>query len=133
MSQRTINKEIALEIDSCCVCGIVHAIPKQMRDHKYQNGGFWYCPNGHHIGWVEANSKKATDELRDEVARLKSKCQMKDEKIESLNRGLSAKKGQITKIKNRIANGVCPCCRRSFVNLHKHMKNQHPQFQEKEN
>ena len=128
MSVKTITKEIALEIDSCCVCGIVHAIPKELRDHCYNNGGRWYCPNGHHIGWSEAHSKKASDQMREEVARLKSKVSLKDERIESLNRSLSAQQGQITKIKNRIANGVCPCCNRSFANLARHITVKHPNY-----
>lgn len=32
-------------------------------------------------------------------------------------------------MKNRVANGVCPCCNRHFENLERHMKGQHPDFQ----
>lgn len=28
----------------------------------------------------------------------------------------------------RIRNGVCPCCNRSFKDVHRHMKSQHPEF-----
>jgi hypothetical protein len=41
-------------------------------------------------------------------------------------RQLSASRGQVTKIKNRVGNGVCPCCDRSFTNLRRHMSTQHP-------
>jgi len=41
-----------------------------------------------------------------------------------------AEKGAKTRIKNRIANGVCPCCNRSFKNLAAHMKNKHPDYAE---
>jgi hypothetical protein len=34
----------------------------------------------------------------------------------------------VTKLKQRVANGVCPCCHRSFVNLHRHMAGQHPDY-----
>ncbi len=39
-----------------------------------------------------------------------------------------AERAAKTRIKNRIANGVCPCCRRSFKNLHRHMQSQHPDY-----
>lgn len=41
-----------------------------------------------------------------------------------------AEKAAKTKLKQRIANGVCPCCQRSFTNLHSHMQKQHPDFAE---
>lgn len=39
-----------------------------------------------------------------------------------------AQKGQNTRLKKRIAAGVCPCCNRSFANLREHMAGQHPDF-----
>ena len=45
--------------------------------------------------------------------------------IEAKRRGEKAAK---TRIKNRIAAGVCPCCNRTFQNLAKHMAGQHPDF-----
>ena len=41
---------------------------------------------------------------------------------------LRATKGVVTKIRRRVANGVCPCCKRHFVNLKRHMSGQHPEF-----
>lgn len=39
-----------------------------------------------------------------------------------------AEKAAKTRIKNRIARGVCPCCKRTFQNLAAHMQTQHPGF-----
>jgi hypothetical protein len=36
--------------------------------------------------------------------------------------------GQVTRIKNRVKNGVCICCNRSFSDLHQHMLTKHPDF-----
>ncbi len=119
-----------MEIDDCCVCGVVHAIPKVMRDRKYQTGGFWYCPNGHHIGWDPKNSKSENDKLRDEVARLNSSVKYEKERVASEQRKTAAAKGSLTKLNNRISKGVCPCCHRSFQNLKRHMTSKHPQFGE---
>jgi hypothetical protein len=125
-----LTKKIELEVDSCCVCGVIHAIPKQMRDHYYNFGGRWYCPNGHHIGWNAKDSKSRADKLESEIARLNSSLVYKNELLEIERRRTAAAKGETTKLKNRIANGVCPCCRRSFANLHRHINKQHPNFKE---
>ncbi len=38
----------------------------------------------------------------------------------------------MTKVKKRAANGVCPCCNRTFSDLARHMKAKHPDFAEGE-
>lgn len=37
-------------------------------------------------------------------------------------------RGQLTKLKRRVSNGVCPCCNRSFADLHRHMTEKHPDY-----
>jgi hypothetical protein len=37
-------------------------------------------------------------------------------------------RGALTKQRKRAANGVCACCHRSFANVARHMKTQHPDF-----
>jgi hypothetical protein len=51
---------------------------------------------------------------------------------EQAERRLSATRGVVTRIRNRVANGVCPCCNRTFADLHRHMASQHPEFVEME-
>jgi hypothetical protein len=34
----------------------------------------------------------------------------------------------MTRIKKRVAAGVCPCCNRSFKDLARHMAGQHPDY-----
>src|SRR5690606_15231496 len=35
---------------------------------------------------------------------------------------------QLLKERQRFANGVCPCCNRSFTNVARHMRTQHPDY-----
>jgi hypothetical protein len=51
---------------------------------------------------------------------------------DAARRGAAAQKGQKTRIKNRIARGVCPCCNRSFADLGAHMQQKHPHFTEQD-
>ena len=45
----------------------------------------------------------------------------------------AAAKGQLTKVKKRVGNGVCPCCTRSFTDLARHMESKHPAYVERPN
>jgi len=98
----------------------------------------FYCPNGHSMAYSESEA----DRLRTERDRLAQRIAQRDDEIKdkqaeierqrALNeaawRRVSAAKGQITKLKNRAAKGVCPCCNRHFTNLERHMHSQHPGF-----
>lgn len=113
-----------LTIRQCPVCFIHYAAPEDMFIRKEKDGGNWYCPNGHNIVFRES----LADKLKRKVASLESNNQYLRESKGRTERQLSAHKGQVTKIKNRIANGVCPCCKRTFADVARHMKNQHPDF-----
>lgn len=36
---------------------------------------------------------------------------------------------ELKKIQTRVKGGVCPCCNRSFVQLTRHMKTKHPDYE----
>ena len=52
------------------------------------------------------------------------------DRLEGARRSRAALKGQVTKIKRRVSKGICPCCRRNFANLKRHMEGQHPDWSE---
>lgn len=108
----------------CCSCGIAFGVPSAFERGKRDNKDTFYCPNGHSLSFKESPA----DILRRERDRLKQQLAYKDDRITSLEREKTAQKGQITKLKNRASNGVCPCCTRSFTNLRRHMASKHPQF-----
>lgn len=110
----------------CGNCGVYHAIPKAMHDTCVEEGGFWHCPNGHSRGYREGRRER--EAVRLERDRLKQQLAERDDKIATLKKSAAAVRGEYTKIKNRVAAGVCPCCNRSFENLYRHMKTKHPEF-----
>jgi DNA repair exonuclease SbcCD ATPase subunit len=106
----------------------VHAVAKS-RPEDFQ----FYCPNGHAQHYTKGETE--TDKLRRERDRLKQEQAWYEQQLDAARsesdfrrRQLSATKGQITKMKKRAANGICPCCNRSFTNLQRHMASQHPGF-----
>lgn len=93
----------------------------------------FHCAYGHPLVFPKGESE--ADKLRRERDRLAQRIAQKDDEItrqremrEAAERRASAARGQVTKIKNRVGHGVCPCCNRTFGNLASHMMNQHPNF-----
>ena len=122
---------LTLEHEECCNCGCVFGITKEKQQRLRDSGDWFYCPNGH----TQHYSKSTVNKQKDEIVQLKRTAEYLRADVESqrdqknaAHRSKNAFKGQVTKIKNRVANGVCPCCNRSFANLHRHMEKQHPDF-----
>jgi len=120
-------------VEDCITCGVVFTVPESKRDHARAEGGYFSCPNGHSQGWSKERSE--SEQTRRERDRLKQKLAEKDDEIrqererkEAAERQVAAARGQVTRLKNRASKGVCPCCNRSFENLHRHMTSKHPAF-----
>lgn len=117
-----------------CWCGIQHAIPQslrneQLRQHDEGKSMGVYCPLGHsYVPSGESKAEKLRKQLAAERARHdQDRADLRD-RIQREKHHSRALKAAKTRLKNRIAKGVCPCCNRSFQNLHRHMQNQHPEF-----
>ena len=116
--------EQQLEATSCCVCGIQFGVPPYFIAQKRSNAGSLYCPNGHSLGWSESEA----DRLRKQLQKEKDAAEWQRARANRLEKDLQSQKGQMTKLKNRIAKGVCPCCQRSFANVARHVKTKHPDY-----
>ena len=116
--------ESQLSVKYCPTCSMAYAAPPRFFEEKERTGQTFYCPAGHSI-WFKDNE---TDRLRKQLEKEKSNTEWYKGRTNNLEKQLSAQKGQTTKLKKRIANGICPCCKRSFSNLHRHMKSQHPDY-----
>lgn len=115
----------------CGTCGIWFAVPDWHEQEAKKNGprGGWYCPNGHQRHYTEGEQERTRmKELERALAAARTQTQWERDQREATERSLRAQKGQVTKLKKRIRNGVCPCCNRSFKNVERHMKSQHPDF-----
>lgn len=145
MKVSVIQQEVTLETIDCCSCGVLYAAPDTFLAQRRKDGVPFYCPSGHSQSFTKSDAARAK-ELQAQLDQQKIKLsqaeassrnwrewgnQQQDQK-EALDRRLSATRGVVTRMKNRVANGVCPCCNRSFANLHRHMSNQHPRWKESE-
>lgn len=114
---------------TCLSCGATHAIPAVKYDACLEEGGFWYCPNGHQRGYTESASarreaQRKQERIVQENARLADELREAKAATEKVER-------KLRKNHRRIAAGVCPCCNRTFAKLAMHMKTKHPEFETK--
>jgi len=127
---KTLNIDgIQTVYSECITCGVQYSVPETRWNHQKKTGGFHYCSNGHKQGWNLGNTED--DVIRRERDRLQQQTAQLQDEIKAAKRRTAAAKGQLTKHQKRSAAGTCPCCNRSFQNMSRHMKNQHPDFVEK--
>jgi len=119
------------EEQDCVACFVRFGVPVGFTAARRRDSKSFFCPNGHSMSYREDEA----DKLRRERDRLKQQLAEKDDEIasqrssrEAAERQAAARKGQITRLKNRAAAGLCPCCNRSFHNMSRHMATKHPGF-----
>lgn len=122
-----------LTTDVCAWCGVLFAAPKHLIAARRKDGETFYCPNGHSLrfnrGEPEAERlRRQLEEERDWSARLAAER-------DQTKAALRAQRARATRFKNdrdrerkRMEAGVCPCCNRTFRQLARHMRSQHPEF-----
>ena len=108
----------------CTGCGIPYGLPTGFLDQRRKDHQSWTCPNG----CVRYFPKGPDQEqlLRERLKSLESTLTHTRDQRDAAQRSANAQKGVATRIKNRVAKGVCPCCNRTFVDLGRHMAGQHP-------
>lgn len=128
----TITFTGTLTTVECCDCHIVFGISPALNAELHDNHKLFYCPRGHSQYFP---GKSDTEKLAEQLAREKryrgiSEAQLTStrDQLHATERSLRGHKAAKTRIKNRIAAGQCPCCRRSFQNVERHMAGQHPDF-----
>jgi hypothetical protein len=129
----TLNVTETFVVKCCGNCGIQFAVPDHFDEENRKKGAekTWYCPNGH----PRVYRKTTADEEREkrvaaEAALLAARTDRDYWQFRARKQEKSkiAMRGQVTRIKNRVGHGVCPCCEREFQNLKRHMNTKHPEF-----
>ena len=126
---------IGYDTITCCSkgCGISFAVPARWNEERRNDHETFYCPNGHRQWYRPGTSPE--EKLRLERDRLAQRIAEKDDDIkhqrdarQAAERSAAAYKGKVTRIKNRVTGGVCPCCNRFFSGLHRHMATKHKDY-----
>lgn len=125
-----INLNVTMvSFGTCWKCGVPVYGPEYRRtkcleDHSEN----FYCINGHSAVF---GGETEAQKLAKQLASQKEATEFQRRRLESEEKLHRATKGQLTKLKNRVTNGVCPCCNRTFKNLQRHMQSKHPEAVEK--
>lgn len=118
----------------CGACGVPFGMTETFYNDRLNDHKAWYCPNGHsrvYSGQSDADKalKRAeTAEQRLKWALAREEAQRRERA--AAERSAAAYRGHLTRLRNRISNGVCPVqgCRRHFSNVHAHISSEHPQW-----
>lgn len=117
----------------CLTCGVEILLPQGFHDQalKLREKRSFFCCNGHSQHFIgETEAERLQRELKKSRAETELAHEMRKRDLNDAGRKIAAARGEVTKIKNRVGNGVCPCCRRSFQNLMRHMKTKHPTYKD---
>ena len=120
-----------LVVIECHKCGITYGLPRAKYDRCYRQGEDFYCPNGHCGIFCQTEVQKLNKMLDNAKARAAAAERGADDwrnRAKAARRSLAATKGVVTRAKNRLSKGECPCCKQHFQNLHKHMEIRHPDY-----
>lgn len=130
---RPINRAVVaattLSTLECSECGVLFAIGSRFMEERRADHETFYCPNGHTQYYPQ---KSEAEMLRQQLKWAESSAQSWRDQAETAEHRRRAEKAAKTRLKNRIANGACPCCRRSFTDLARHMATQHPNYTEEQ-
>lgn len=124
-----IVENLVYQSETCCSCGVPFAMEQSYWQERKNKGGRFFCPNGHGqvyretaIMRAEAAAKRAQELLEQERRRTE---QLRLD-VAHMDKRRQAEMASKTRIKNRVARGVCFCCNRTFENLARHMATKHP-------
>lgn len=134
----TIQMTTILKVLSTACCGNVFAMNEGHYRARQDDKRDFFCPacGSRQVfrrsdAELEADRqyqerRKVEDQLtRERAAHDQTKCERS-----TLTRKLHATRGVVTRTKNRIRNGICPCCNEYFANLHAHMAQAHRDYEQ---
>jgi len=109
---------------TCCNCGVEFGMTVYFEQQRREDKRTFHCPNGHPQSYTESRADKLERQLQQEkYARERAETER------DLARKREAKASKrLTRIEQRIAKGICPCCDRRFENLAQHVAEMHPEF-----
>lgn len=125
----TFTESVSLTRIDCGQCGATYAINERLRSQREREGGGWHCPYcGCSWGYFNNSENARLKKLLDEKGRelVAQKCETLKER--NLRQSVEFEKAKADRKLHRVNNGVCPCCKRSFTNLRRHMLTKHAQL-----
>jgi hypothetical protein len=129
VQERVNGQQQAFAIMDCAECGMLFGLTAEFSDRRREDGESWYCPNGHlqFYGATDLDRERAARERAEsELTYARQQRDRARADADHARHVAAGHKAYATRIRNRIANGVCPWCNRSFENVRRHVATVHP-------
>lgn len=120
---------IKFELIQPLCCGTTFLMSSSQYNARAKDKKVWWCPNCGDTRIFPGETEE--DKLQRRLTFEKQRRTEAEREAEYHRNSARAQKAAKTRIKNRIANGVCPCCNRTFKQLAAHMCRMHPDFKQK--
>ena len=114
MSSEYVVK-VTLEVIECANCSMPFGVSERFLKDRRRDHTTFYCPHGHHNFYPQESEEEKLRKQKDAAVL---------EAMEERQKRIDAEKAH----KRLVKTGVCPCCRRNFVALRRHMKTKHPDY-----
>lgn len=111
--------------EECCACGMPFAMTADFKSRRLKDHKSFYCPSGHSQHYI---GKSEEQKLREQLERERLAREAESGRAALLESQRDAIARNYGRMRERIKNGVCPCCNRAFQNLMQHMRTKHPDF-----
>jgi hypothetical protein len=131
----TFTRADTFEVFHCANCGVPYAVTKDFEQRRRSDKKSFYCPNGH-TQWFggETDADRAQrlagqlDQERTRNQQLRDEAEARRRQLDYQKRARKAVSTRLRGLKQRVGNGVCPCCNRTFSQLARHMAAEHPTY-----
>lgn len=123
-----IGDPITFIVEECCSCGVPFAMTEYLKKERLKDKTSFYCPNGHsqsYVGKSDERLRKEAEEARKQAEQLAAEAQLRAQA--ERDQRLAAER-ELKRHRSRAKGGACPVCKRTFVQVTRHMKTQHPDF-----
>src|SRR6185503_2487574 len=111
---KLLNFSVWIDTVECYKCAMVFGMPMEFLRQLRETGDSFFCPAGHSQHFTETTVQRLERELKRVKEQSQRDIEWQRGQRQIAEKALIAKKGQITKLKKRVAAGVCPCCQRTF-------------------
>jgi len=123
---------INFKVIECASCNIPFAVSEEYERRLRESHDPFYCPRGHCISFGgESETERLKRHLvisQRKVQQAKDDATFHETRRRAVEKSLVATRVVVTRTQNRLKHGLCPCCNRTFVELQKHMRSQHPEY-----
>jgi hypothetical protein len=124
----TIDVIATLTVKTCPSCFIAYAAPNDLFQRHRDEGGNWYCPNGHQLHFQVPEVARLRSELeKAQRAAIEARDARDAATTDARNARAATKREQTRrhKVEARATLGVCLYCHRSFANVRRHEDTKH--------